>query len=356
MQYGARRVMNQIAAIQVRDDLHSRRKDAGVQFLDLLVNPFERGFGLGAFAQQNDSFDDIVIIHRPPVVPQDGFTELSEADSRPLYDVAKITHANRGAVLRLQYGFADIEGRVHQPYGPDIEGLRPVLNEAPSGVHIVVCQRLLHLRNAQAVLHQAVRIELHLVLARDTPKAADIDHVRNRLELFFDQPVLDRFQLHRVVERIRTRQREKINLADGTVIGTELRAQVRRQAYLREFLQRLLAAQQIVGLFIEDQCDRGESEFRNRAQMRQMGDAVHLRLDRNRDLLLYFFGGSSGPLGDDVDVSIGNIRVRFNRERVKRVSAPEKESDTHRQNQEPVPQGEIDNALNHPWAVCELIT
>jgi hypothetical protein len=89
--------------------------------------------------------------------------------------------------------------------------------------------------------------------------------------------------------------------------------------------------------------------------MRQVSDAIHLRLNRNRDLLLDFFGGAPGPLRDDVDISIRNVRVRFDRKCVKGVRAPQKQNDAHRQDQEPVPQGEIDDALNHPWAVFKLV-
>ena len=45
--------------------------------------------------------------------------------------------------------------------------------------------------------------------------------------------------------------------------------------------------------------------------------AVHLDLDRDRDLLLDIFGGAARPLGDDLNVVIGHVRIRFDRERAK---------------------------------------
>ena len=37
-------------------------------------------------------------------------------------------------------------------------------------------------------------------------------------------------------------------------------------------------------------------------------------LDRNRDLLLDLLGGSAGPLRDDADVVVGDVRIGFDRQ------------------------------------------
>jgi hypothetical protein len=57
--------------------------------------------------------------------------------------------------------------------------------------------------------------------------------------------------------------------------------------------------------------------------MREVGDSVQLGLDGNGDLLLDFFGGTAGPLGDDPDVLVGHIGVRLNRQVVKGNDAPD---------------------------------
>ena len=51
--------------------------------------------------------------------------------------------------------------------------------------------------------------------------------------------------------------------------------------------------------------------------MSQMRDAVHRDLKRNGDLLLDFFGRAAGPLRDDLNVVIRNVRVRLHRKIVK---------------------------------------
>ena len=60
--------------------------------------------------------------------------------------------------------------------------------------------------------------------------------------------------------------------------------------------------------------------------MRQVPDAVHLRLDRDGDLLLDLLGCASGPLRDDPDVFVGHIGIGFDRQIVKRDDAPDQQA------------------------------
>ena len=56
--------------------------------------------------------------------------------------------------------------------------------------------------------------------------------------------------------------------------------------------------------------------------MIQMRDAVHCDFERNRDLLLHFFGGAARPLRDDLDVIVGDVGVGFHRKVVEGDRAP----------------------------------
>ena len=56
--------------------------------------------------------------------------------------------------------------------------------------------------------------------------------------------------------------------------------------------------------------------------MLQVRDAVHHDFDRDGDLLLHFFGGAAGPLGDDLDVVVGDVRIRFDRQVVEGDARP----------------------------------
>ncbi len=60
---GVRGVVNQIAAIEKRNDLHAGGKQAFIQLFDLRVNRVERRVRLGAFAQQDDARDNVVVVN-----------------------------------------------------------------------------------------------------------------------------------------------------------------------------------------------------------------------------------------------------------------------------------------------------
>ena len=47
--------------------------------------------------------------------------------------------------------------------------------------------------------------------------------------------------------------------------------------------------------------------------MGEVRQAVHLSFDGDGDLLLDFFGGATGPLGDDLHVVVGDVGIGFHR-------------------------------------------
>jgi hypothetical protein len=63
--------MHQIAAIDERHDLHARRQDGVVQFLHFLVNSLQRRIGVGAFAQQRNPRNHVVVIDQLAVLMPD---------------------------------------------------------------------------------------------------------------------------------------------------------------------------------------------------------------------------------------------------------------------------------------------
>src|ERR1700739_4487676 len=93
-------------------------------------------------------------------------------------------------------------------------------------------------------------------------------------------------------------------------------------------------------------------------------DAIHLCLDRNGDLLLDFLGCMTGPLGDDVDVRVGDVRIRCHRKGVKRDCPPDELQYPKAKDQPAVLKREIDQRANHAdvligfscyscWIACE---
>ncbi len=73
----------------------------------------------------------------------------------------------------------------------------------------------------------------------------------------------------------------------------------------------MLAIDVAGGVVVEDEHQAGEAGQRGGAQMSEVGDAGHLNFDGHRDLALDLFGGAAGPLGDDLDVVVGDVRIGF---------------------------------------------
>ena len=62
--------------------------------------------------------------------------------------------------------------------------------------------------------------------------------------------------------------------------------------------------------------------------MREVGDAGHLNLDGHGDLALNLFGAAARPLGDDLDVVVGDVGIGFDGQVAKGDDAPRGENDT----------------------------
>ena len=58
------------------------------------------------------------------------------------------------------------------------------LDEVAAAIHVVVGELLLHLRDAQPIGDQLVRIEANLIFARGAAEAGNIHNIRHGLECF----------------------------------------------------------------------------------------------------------------------------------------------------------------------------
>src|SRR5580693_2603267 len=81
--------------------------------------------------------------------------------------------------------------------------------------------------------------------------------------------------------------------------------------------------------------------------MREVRQPVHLDFDGNGDLLLDLFGGAAGPLGDDLDVVVGDVGIGLDGKVVEGDGAPGEEDDGCAYDEPSIVQGKIDEAANH---------
>ena len=126
--------------------------------------------------------------------------------------------------------------------------------------------------------------------------------------------------------RIGALQRVEVDLADGTVVGADLRLQaIGQDSPATAFpapsadSKSLSDSSSKISMMLESPA----SEVERRCV--KCGRPFICDFDRNRDLLLDFFGGAAGPLRDHLDVVIGNVGIGFDRKIVKRNRAPDQQ-------------------------------
>ena len=84
--------------------------------------------------------------------------------------------------------------------------------------------------------------------------------------------------------------------------------------------------------------------------MLHVRDAGHLDFNGNGDLLLHLFGGASRPLRNHVDVVVGYVGIRLDRQIMEGDGAPDKQQNGNRQHHEPVVKCKINQTTNHYWS------
>src|SRR5579864_398772 len=85
-----------------------------------------------------------------------------------------------------------------------------------------------------------------------------------------------------------------------------------------------------------------------------MSDAVKLHFQRDRDLLFDFLGGVSRPLGDDLRVGVGHVRICLDRQGVERKHAPAEKHQRRAQNHQAVAQRKINQGPNHFFSATSV--
>ena len=79
----------------------------------------------------------------------------------------------------------------------------------------------------------------------------------------------------------------------------------------------------------------------------QVRRAVHGQLERQRGQSFDLFGGVAGPLRDQLDHGRRKIRIGVHRHALKGIRAGDDEKRHQHQDQEPLPQRELDNVMDH---------
>src|ERR1700730_14858930 len=130
--------MQEVAAIQKRDNFYAWRKNLLVQLLHLLVYGRKRLVRIGALAQEDDSLHNIVAVQYGSVHAPNGFADMPQTNLRALRNDSNVFRANRSSVLRLDQCLFDVAYVRKQPQSAHIDLLQPGLEETSASVGIIV--------------------------------------------------------------------------------------------------------------------------------------------------------------------------------------------------------------------------
>src|SRR5208283_1006145 len=118
--------------------------------MNLLMESLEHFVCFRALPKKNDAFDNIPVVNDHTVFGVDRLTDLAQPNLRAFVDGGDIPDANWGAVLSPKQRLADLFDTCEQTHRSDVDLLLPFLDEAPSAIEVVICQRLFNLADAQA--------------------------------------------------------------------------------------------------------------------------------------------------------------------------------------------------------------
>ena len=135
--------LHQVAAIQMRDDLHSRRQKMVVEKIDFLMqrHPARRR----ASAPLRSSTIPETTSGLSITLPGSGCIAFPTCPSRifgPCSDARDVAHSHRNAVLRLEHRRSISLLVFDQSHRAHIDRLLAALDETAAGVDVVVGQRL----------------------------------------------------------------------------------------------------------------------------------------------------------------------------------------------------------------------
>jgi len=136
-EHSVRRVVDEFATIQMRNDRYASWQLAVIQLRNLLVERVQRGIGLRALAQQHDAFHHIVIIDDGAIFAPNCLSQLTQTNSRGLHNDAQIAHSDWSAVLHPHNCGSNIVSGLHQADGAHIECLLAALDKATAGIDVV---------------------------------------------------------------------------------------------------------------------------------------------------------------------------------------------------------------------------
>ena len=255
----------------------------------------------------------------------------------------------RGAGQRERDGAEVVERLQEAARADHVLGLGHLDDRAARGL-VGLLQRLHRpcLRDAERT--HPVRVEHHLVLPHHAADAGHLRHVRDRLQLELQEPVVERAQLADVVPaacgrpartRRPSRRRSRPGPSEALAPGGQ------PALHLVEVLDDARARPVRVGLVVEQDVDERVAEERVAADRLRAGHAEHRRGERIGDEVLDDLRRLAGVGRADDDLRVREVGQRIQRRARHREEAGDDQERGRDEDQEPVADGPADEGGDH---------
>lgn len=190
-------------------------------------------------------------------------------------------------------------------------------------------------------------IDINLVLLNVTADRCDFGDAGNGVQLVADEPVLQAAQFPQRVRRALDGVPE--DMADAGRIGPEGRRHSRRKRLgdQAHALQHPAAGEVQVDIVLEDHVNHREAERGLRAHDPHATQALKVDRQRVGDLVFDLLRIMSGPIREDDDLVVGEIRNRIDWRRVQGPPAPAGEPDVRADDQHAIAKRELEQSVDH---------
>ena len=270
-----------------------------------------------------------------------------------------MAHQNRDVVPNFDDAVGDVLDLLDEADAPDkvldtvqLDGLRPHVDVG--GLHSLV-----DLRQRDAVGAHGVGIDVHLVLADESPDGSDLAHAVGREQRIPNVPVLYGPQLLQVpsadglaVHRVTPFEGVPVDLSQGGGIRAQGRLDTFRQGpggKTVELLQYAASGPIEVDVFLEDDVNAGEAEHRVASDRLDARNPQQRDGQRIADLVVHVLWSASHPFREDDLLVFADVGDRVGRHRptLNAGDLPVKRRDHH------PPADDEQNQQPHNQLVCE---
>ncbi len=297
--------LDEVGAVVDRDDLHALGQ-ARFDLLDLRLHPVDHVERVLALAHHDDARDRLA-----------GPVEVREAAAQvgPEHHLADVADADRRAALAgRDHDRLEVGDRLGVPAAADHVLGAAELDQAAAGLGVAAADGVDDRPDREAVVAEAVGIDVDLVLAPEPADRGHLRHAGDRLQVVLEIPVLVRAQVGERALARGVHQHVLEDPAEARRVGPQLGLRVLRQAreHAGEVLERARAGPVDVGVVVEDDVDERVAEVGEAADGPDVGRAEHGGDDRVGDLRLDEVGAAVPARVDD-DLVLAEVGDRVER-------------------------------------------